>query len=188
MAVFRAATAAASSASARPAAPIALLAFFPPATRSDASALTLQNTTGATLDSFSLSYDGEQWRSGDPGLTDSLLFSYAIVSASPSINGSGFTDVSSLTYSATAAANNTAVDGNASANVTSISGTISGLTWNPGDYLVLRWTGQDVQGQDNGLAVDNLKFSAVPEPATWFLISAAGAGIVIFRRRNRVRA
>lgn len=147
--------------------------------------LTIQNNTGITLDSISLSYDGEIWRSGDSGVTNSLTFSYAIFSSSPSINGAGFTDVPSLTYTASAFTPfNTAVNGNLFS--TDVSGGISGLTWNPGDYLVIRWSGEDKSGQDNGLAVDNVSFSAtaVPEPATWALLGLGAAGVLALRRRR----
>lgn len=148
--------------------------------------LTIQNNTGSILDSFSLSYDGEIWRSGGgtpTPVTNNLFFSYAIVSSSPSINGTGFTDVASLTYTMTAFSPfETAVNGNL--NPTFLSDTIGGLTWNPGDYLIVRWSGQDASGQDNGLAVDNITFSAtaVPEPTTWALLGLGAAGVFALRR------
>jgi hypothetical protein len=147
--------------------------------------LTLQNNSGSVLDAFSLSYSGEQWRSGGTGVTNSLYFSYSIVSANPSIDGSGFTDVASLTYTASAFSPfQSAVNGNDFS--TAISGGVSGITWNPGDYLIIRWSGEDKTGQDNGLAVDNVSFSAtaVPEPATWALLGLGAAGVLALRRRR----
>jgi len=146
--------------------------------------LTIQNNTGSTLDAFSLSYFGELWRSGDSGVTNTLTFSYAIFSSNPSIEGSGFSDISSLNYAATSFDPfNTAVNGND--HSTAISGGVSGLAWNPGDYLVIRWTAGQEVGQDNGLAVDNVTFSAsaVPEPTTWALLGIGAAGAFALRRR-----
>lgn len=143
----------------------------------------LQNNTGTVLTSFSLSFDGEMWRSGGVGLTNHLTFAYAVTSSAAGINASGFTDVSSLAYAATSfAPNEAAVNGNE--NHAFLGDTVSGFVWVPGDYLILRWSGEDLSGQDNGLAIDNMSFDAVPEPTAWAMLGVASAAVVFLRRRR----
>jgi autotransporter-associated beta strand protein len=55
----------------------------------------------------------------------------------------------------------TALNGNDAANQTSITFTVSGLLWNPGTTLTLKWADINDAGNDNGLAVDNLTFAAI---------------------------
>ena len=45
------------------------------------------------------------------------------------------------------------------ANRTAVSATITGLTWAPGQTLVLRWTDVNDGGNDDGLAIDDLSLS-----------------------------
>ncbi|HEY0944609.1 MAG TPA: ExeM/NucH family extracellular endonuclease, partial [Opitutaceae bacterium] len=58
-----------------------------------------------------------------------------------------------------------------------ISTTVSGLTWAPGEILVLRWTDVDDSGSDDGIAIDDLTFStpADQEPAVAATAPADGA-------------
>ncbi|AHF92213.1 hypothetical protein OPIT5_20120 [Opitutaceae bacterium TAV5] len=165
----------------------------------NAFGLYLTNGTGSTLTEFSLSYTGEQWRVGDIGLTDTLTFSYAIVPAGSStglLDDAAFTEVSALSFSTpftgSSEINNTAVDGNSSAYQVPLSSIVSGIVWNAGDTLILRWTAQDLSGQDHGLAIDDLSFtagSAVPEPATYaaLLALAVLAGVALHRGRRTVQ-
>lgn len=152
--------------------------------------LVLRNDTGLTLDSFTLSYTGEQWRRGNVSSPNTLFFSYSV--GGTSIGAGTFTGISSLDFAAPntqAAPTEVALDGNASANQTSLSGGVSsGLNWAPGDTLVLRWLAQDLSGQDDGLGVDNLTFSAaaIPEASTLCLagLSAAALSVGLLRRRK----
>ncbi len=124
--------------------------------------IALTNNSGATLNTFSLSYDGEQWRNGGNTAVQSLAFSYNVGASGLSVASAGFVPVSSLNFNSlqntTVAA---ALDGTAAGNRTAgITASISGLTWNPGDTLVLRWADVNDAGNDHGLAIDNVTFSA----------------------------
>jgi hypothetical protein len=57
------------------------------------------------------------------------------------------------------------------------------LDWQPGDYLILRWFNNDNSGNDLGLGIDDLSFTAaVPEPAS---LGMLGLGVtMLFRRRS----
>jgi hypothetical protein len=156
--------------------------------------LYLTNTSGQTLTEFSLSYFGEQWRYGDQLFSSSLTFAYAIFATAPSLDGTGFTNVPALSFTSlifnTADSaphtTNTALDGNLPANRSFVSGSINGIEWLPGHTLVLRWTAQDISGQDPALAIDNMSFSAVPEPSAFAALAGLGAlGCAATRRRRR---
>ena len=84
---------------------------------------------------------------------------------------------------------NTALNGNDPANQQAVSGTVTGLSWAPGQDLVLRWNSNELSGSDNGLAIDNLSFSAVPEPSSVALaaIGLGGLSLAWVRRRLAMR-
>jgi len=155
--------------------------------------LVLQNNTGATIDSVDISFVGEQWRRGDitTGTYDSLTFAYLVSSdANANILDSGFTDVAGLSFTSPntqTSPTNVALDGNAAGNKLSLSGTLGGLNWTAGNYLVLRWSGVDLSGQDDGLAIDTFRLTGnpVPEPSTLALLLAlATAGLLVRRARK----
>lgn len=137
------------------------------------------NNTGATISQFTLNYTGEQWRHGGATTPNKLTFSYSVGGAS--ITTGTFTNVTALDFTApiiTATAS--ALDGNALANRSFPSATVTGLTWLPGQTLVLRWTDVDDAGSDDGLAVDDLTFTTPTgvggaKPAVSATTPAAGA-------------
>ncbi len=149
-----------------------------------------RNDTGLTLDSFTLSYAGEQWRNGGNTNAQPLLFAYGLGSSYATASffapGGSFDFVSPVT-GATAAA----VDGNVAGRVNGLGGTIGGLSWAPGDVLYLRWLDFNDSGNDHGLAIDDLTLSvtAVPEPGSWAMLAAglAFAGFVARRGRGAAR-
>jgi hypothetical protein len=63
-----------------------------------------------------------------------------------------------------------------------VAGTLINIDWQPGESLWLRWTGNDRQGADHTLAVDDLHVEAVPEPVTLGVM--IGLGIGVARRRH----
>jgi uncharacterized protein len=152
--------------------------------------LRLTNNTGQTLGDFRLTFAAEQWRDGGTTTTwsvaQSLTFDYKVNAAS--IQDTGFIEVPALTFTSPrfGATAGTAYDGDAPENRQNFDVTVSGLSWAPGEDLWLRWTDLNDTGNDHGLGIDDLSFSAtaaVPEPGTL----SALAAVAMLRRRGRAR-
>lgn len=150
-------------------------------------AFALTNNSGSALNSFTLGYDGEQWRNGGVAAQHALTVQYGFGSSYASVSswvsaGTAF-DFTSVVGSTTSAA----VDGNVAGRVAGLGGTIA-TNWAVGDTLWVRWTDVDNTGGDHGLAIDNVSFSvtaaAVPEPTSYALL-LAGLGAVGFIARRR---
>ncbi|MBI2517080.1 MAG: ExeM/NucH family extracellular endonuclease [Opitutae bacterium] len=120
--------------------------------------MVLTNDTGAIISQFTLTYTGEQWRHGGAATPNKLTFSYSVGGAS--ISSGTFTAAPTLDFTGLLTTpTGGALDGNALANSSLISATITGLAWAPGQTLVLRWTDVDDTGSDDGLAIDELTFT-----------------------------
>ena len=132
------------------------------------------NNTGATISSLDVAYTGEQWRLGQSGRgADRLDFEYNL-NATSLTQASGWVDVNSLDFFSPVTVGTVgALDGNASANRTALSGTITGLSIAPGQTFWLRWADFNVSGSDDGLAIDD--FSLTPHAA--HTISVADATV-----------
>ncbi|MBX3435101.1 MAG: hypothetical protein KF847_17425 [Pirellulales bacterium] len=158
--------------------------------------LALINDSSTTYDQFTLDFVGEQWRRGNvaaPG--NAISYDWAVTGN----YGSGVgqdninTDAAFANIGSIASPNNQpaptelALDGNLPANQVSVSTTVTGLNWTPGSVLMLRWSGQDLSGQDDGLAIDDLRFSAsaVPEPGSIALAGLVLGALTIVDRRRR---
>lgn len=150
-------------------------------------ALALTNNTGVLLDSFTLRFDGEQWRNGGNTATQKLTVQYGFGASFASVAnwisaGAAF-DVNSLVNTATPGA----VAGNSVGLSADLGGTIT-TVWAPGSTLWVRWNDINDAGADHGLAIDNVRLSvtAVPEPSTYaMLLAGLGAVGFIARRRRR---
>jgi hypothetical protein len=163
-------------------------------------ALAVRNDTGATLNSFSVGFDGEQWRRSTTNIDapQTLLFGYRTSSSLGAINSDPYTDVAGLGFtSPKISLPGGPLDGNDSANRTSnISGTVAGLDWKQGEYLWLRWQNEsNGLGSRHGLAIDNFSFSAaaapgnitaVPEPSSVALLLTAGGLALFVRKRSKI--
>lgn len=134
-------------------------------TLANAVGATFTNTGAATYTGFTLSYTVEQWRRGTtaaPGY-DVVAFEYATAA------GGATTNIATGTFVAAPAGDlrtvNTsaalgATDGNATANRVARAVTVTGIRWAPGENLSVRWKDADTPLNDDGLAVDDLTFSA----------------------------
>ena len=114
----------------------------------------LVNDTPNVITRVTIAYTGEQWRYGGSSIVNALRFAYAV--GATNISDGVFTGADSLTLTSPVTSGMTgALDGNAASNRTLVSGTISGLTWAPGQAFVVRWTDENDSGNDNGLAIDD---------------------------------
>ena len=152
------------------------------------------NSTVSTRDSFTATYDGEQWRRIVNNGADDLIVEYQIFNAGlGSLTAGGtWTQLPGLTFNAPQINNpgaSTAIDGNALANrVAGLTATVSDLNWQSGQELWLRFT--DTGTAQHILAVDNFSFSTtvapIPEPSSLLLLSLGAWGMIRkLRRRNR---
>jgi endonuclease I len=118
-----------------------------------------QNNSGATITSITVAYTGEQWRRGViNGVKDTLDFQYGINNAD--LATGPWTNVDALDFlTPNTAAAAGALDGNATANKTAISFTISSLNIAPGDFFFLRFVDKNIAGNDDGLGIDDMTVS-----------------------------
>jgi len=161
----------------------------------NAIGLRIQNDTGAAVTyDVNISYTGEQWRNGGNVNAQNILsFSYLISSTpltglvSALATDPSYNYVPSLNFvSPTVGATATALDGNNALNRTAISGTLSSITLNPGQELMLRWVDINDVGNDHGGGIDDLTVNfTVPEPTTFALGGFAALGLVLMRRNRR---
>ncbi|MDQ8193616.1 hypothetical protein QEH59_04225 [Coraliomargarita sp. SDUM461004] len=146
----------------------------------------LQNNSGATINTLGIEYVLEQWRRNTSATTWTL--EYMVTSDTSNAIGAatGFTTVSgsSVTSSTGSAAG---VNGDWSGNEYPVDLTISGIDWDEGEYLWLRWA--DVQGAtSSGFGLDDLSVSSIPEPASSsFLFGIALLFLMVPRSAQNLR-
>ncbi len=116
------------------------------------------NNTGATITSLSIAYTGEEWRLGTAGRTDQMNFEYS-TNATDLTTGT-WTNVAALNFVTPDTTTTGAKNGNAAADRTALSATITGLSIANGATFWIRWNDTDASGADDGLAVDD--FSLTP--------------------------
>lgn len=121
--------------------------------------LRFTNDTAAVQSNITVSYTGEQWRSGTANTAQMLTFSYA-VSSTPitnSFSAATWINFAALNFvSPNLTAASAALDGNVSANRQSYNVILSGVSVAPGQEFMIRWFDPDETGQDNALAIDDL--------------------------------
>lgn len=116
------------------------------------------NNTGGTITSLDISYTGEEWRLGAAARTDRIDFE--ISTNATDLTTGTYTAVDALDFTTPNTATVGAKDGNAAANRTAISNTITGLSIANGATFFIRWTDFDPAGSDDGLSVDDFSITA----------------------------
>jgi hypothetical protein len=152
-------------------------------------ALRLTNTNSYALTEFTLSYDGEQWRDG--GATTpapkTMLVQYS-TTANAINDSAAYSSTSGLDFTTpvfTNTGSGAAVDGNVAGKSSIGPVTVSLSTyWQPNTDLWIRWLDPRSAGNNHGMGIDNVSFSATPEPASLSLMAAAAAMTSLRRRRR----
>lgn len=136
------------------------------------------NTSAATLTSFTLGFDGEQWRDGGNAslAQQTMVLEYGFGSTFDSVTwiapGGNFNWTSTV---ATTTAGS--VIGNTAGLVAGRGDTVGGLNWTTGQTLWIRWIELNDTGNDHGLAIDNFTLSwagAVIASQYWDTNGSAG--------------
>jgi predicted extracellular nuclease len=120
------------------------------------------NNTGATITALDIAYTGEQWRFGGVHSTvaDRMDFQYSLDATD--LSTGTWIDANALDFNPPITTGTAgALDGNAAANRTALSSTISSLNIPNGATFFIRWNDVDATGADDGLAVDD--FSITPQ-------------------------
>jgi predicted extracellular nuclease len=120
------------------------------------------NNTGNTITSLDISYTGEQWRFGGVHSTvaDRLDFQYS--TNATDLSTGTYLDANALDFNPPVTTGTAgALNGNAAANRTAISSSITGLSIPAGATFFIRFNDVDATGADDGLAVDD--FSITPQ-------------------------
>jgi hypothetical protein len=137
----------------------------------------LHNDTGSTITSLAVAYTGEQWRNS-AAAAQTVSFSYLV--GNPSVTGTvaefqtAGVAVTALDFTSPVTGGTAgARDGNAAANRTAKSFTITGLSIPINTDVMLRWSDPDHTGNDHGLAIDD--FSVTP----WAELTGAACSYAI---------
>jgi hypothetical protein len=140
-----------------------------------------KNETGTLITELSISYAGEQWQD-QASRPSYIFFSY-------STDGSAWTDVSSLQFNAIATGGTFFQNGDSASWRNVLSANVTGLSIANNNTVQLRWSynGAGGSGSRQGLAIDDLSVTAVPEPASIALMVLAGAAVVAYRRSRKPR-
>jgi hypothetical protein len=117
------------------------------------------NNTGSTITSLNIAFTGEQWRLGTAARTDQINFQYSLDATS--LTTGTYTNFSQLNFLTPNTQTVGAKDGNAVANRTALSASITGLNIANGSTFWLRWSDEDATTADDGLAIDD--FSITPQ-------------------------
>src|SRR3954454_21672556 len=117
------------------------------------------NNTGATITSLAVAYTGEEWRVGTAGRTEQMNFEYSL-NATDLVTGV-WTNVAALNFVTPDTVTTGAKNGNAAADRTALSSTITSLSIANGATFWIRWNDTDATGADDGLSVDD--FSLTPQ-------------------------
>ena len=146
--------------------------------------LVLKNTSGATINTVSISYDAVMNR--NPSNTaNQYLFGYLVSSTTVSTSttasaaGTFSATLNSSTLGFTTPSTGTGAPGTQAAitplfKIGTMSGNLSTLSWGADQYLYLAWKEVDEKGSDANAGVDNFSLSvpAAVRNLTWRLLVA----------------
>lgn len=142
----------------------------------------LVNQTGQVLTQFTVSFYAEQWRNGGTASLAGFLGEYRLTTSGDINTPATYTLVPALDVPALSnVASGFAMNGNSVNNRLERSATVTGLNWNPGQMLILRWRDLNETGADHGLALDEVVFhapTATSAPQVQQTRPAAGASRV----------
>lgn len=156
----------------------------------------LQNTTGATLTSFDISYNAAVFHWGSSTNSKTLAFGYVFGGVTiPTINssavitpasgGSSYIHDTALDFTTNSTGGvAVTVNGFANGNFVPESDTISGINWTNNGVLWLLWSVGTNTAQSPGVGIDNLSVNAVPEPSTYALIGLGALALIVAYRRK----
>jgi hypothetical protein len=129
------------------------------------------NQTGRTLTYLNLEFTGELWRQSNLPKTVEFYYFVDPTGVAPfSTSLTGFISALNINFpTSSTAVGGVAVDGTAAVNQISL-GVVSQVIahWPPGAALWLVWEMADPAGKSQGLAIDNLLFSASDQPLGGF--------------------
>ena len=139
------------------------------------------NNTANTISSLNIGYVGEQWRNGSstttPSLAQKLDFQYQI--GASNLTSGTWIDFDPLDFTSPifGTTSSSALDGNAAANRTNLSASLSNLALAPGQEIWLRWSDINDPNNDHGLAIDDFNISAgfVTNPAGITIAQSGGS-------------
>ena len=117
------------------------------------------NSSGSTITSLAIAYNGEEWRLGTAGRTDQMNFEYS-TNATDLVTGT-WTNVGALNFVTPDTVTTGVKNGNVAADRTALSSILTSLSIANGATFWIRWNDQDASGADDGLAVDD--FSLTPQ-------------------------
>ncbi|MGE9291001.1 MAG: hypothetical protein ACQKBT_08430 [Puniceicoccales bacterium] len=149
--------------------------------------LLLTNTTGTTLTEFTLGYTGEQWYESSTVQNNQYVVSFQIGDVT-NLDSGTWTDIDDLTFNTPndgTGTTGTSLDGTLPENSEVLSPvTVSDIVWEDGTDLWIRWFDANSSGFDHGLAIDDVSFTAVPEPSEIAAIFGLSAIVFAAGRRN----
>jgi hypothetical protein len=155
------------------------LGFLPSSSRAISASISFTNSTGAPLESFSVSYVGEQWREVASGNDNNWTATYTVDAGTP-------VALPSLTFTPQRSTN-----GSGSMIFSeNLSSALTGLSLANGSTVMISFVGSNgtAGGSRQGIAIDDFQLTAaaVPEPSTLaFGGLAALAGCTLASRRLR---
>jgi hypothetical protein len=142
------------------------LGSVPAATSGDIhKARRLVNDGARAVDTIEIGYAGEQWRDSGNAQASQLMVAYRL--GGGGLDGEGWIPVPELTFVAPHTSGTAALlDGSTGSNRRTLSHTLTGLNWSPGQELWLRWTHANHGGMNHGLSLDDVSIRAwlAPQP------------------------